>query len=996
MVSVSVKYQQLFSVFIISLMMSSLFFPFTWADSEQAVEIEASNVSAIESPQQANEDMTFFAPELEQNTQIEPIIEPQVIAAQPQVIEETEIVDDTAPISPPIIVSVPVKETQTGSGSQDNSVPVPSTQIIEQNNANGDPCSEIDCGKISGTVYMELNGDGIIQNIDYGWPLDAGQEPPQDGWNVYLFDDANSLIGSYLTDTDGKYEFSNLLPGNYFVREEQRTGWIETFPSQNGEYAVSLNSGEIVVKKDFANFEFGVVHSCLFNDLNADGIQDFGTEPGLVGWNVRLKATTPNNDYNQVSVTNQNGCYFFENVPYGNYRLLVEVPQGWTQTMPLNPQLDGAYFVWIWSGRKVYWGTFGETQIIPTISNNSNPLTEEQTTFSNSGTQSVVLPITTVIPPLDHLTWCKSRYNEENPQLETGGCEYKGEIHGSKHHDHNGNGVIDSEDEGLAGWIIYLEKYGSPQVIEAITDAHGNYSFTGLSNGEYNVWEQQKEDWVETFPNQSVYTINITQEEQFYGIDFANAQHGSIHGCKFHDLNQNNEWDENEPSIPNWEINLRNGDNVSRVHTGSDGCYSFTGLMPGTYTIFETQQDGWTQTYPQGHGTHTVEIFSGDNVFHKHFGNHASESIPSKILGCKFNDLNGDGVWNWQDNEPTIAGWTIYLSDGNNVVSTQTMSEGHYGCYEFDNVPAGNYWISEEPRDGWTQTYPIEPNYYSIQVLPGTNNFPYNFGNHFVEEQKSVLRGCKLNDLNNNGEWDEGEPGIADWTIYLCSQEQGLGCPSTQTGQDGCYAFEDVQPGDYYLYEQQRDGWTQTFPEKGGYNLSLQGGEQVDALNFLNHFNERNGSISGCKWNDENANGEWDANESGIPDWTIFLSDVNNVVTTQTNSDGCYAFEDVQPGNYSVYEEQGNGWTQTFPVDPNYYELQVSGGQIFENLNFGNHFIVPATINNLTTQTNSIEPDALLAGSIKGFRIPKKPLISQFEEISFSGKNSKLYCDLAD
>ena len=109
-----------------------------------------------------------------------------------------------------------------------------------------------------------------------------------------------------------------------------------------------------------------------------------------------------------------------------------------------------------------------------------------------------------------------------------------------------------------------------------------------------------------------------------------------------------------------------------------------------------------------------------------------------------------------------------------------------------------------------------------------------------------------------------------------------------------------------------------------------------------NHEIERTSTISGCKFNDENNNGNWDVNEPTISGWEIFLegNDNNSVVTGE---DGCYTFENVLPGWYWVSEESQEGWVQTYPDDPEYYYIELAGGQDITGLHFGNHFWDTAT-----------------------------------------------------
>jgi hypothetical protein len=74
----------------------------------------------------------------------------------------------------------------------------------------------------------------------------------------------------------------------------------------------------------------------------------------------------------------------------------------------------------------------------------------------------------------------------------------------------------------------------------------------------------------------------------------------ALYGYKYNDLNDNGV-DNSEPRLSGWTITLTGKDDLGNAVsmttiTGANGGYSFTGLVPGTYTVAEQQQPGWTQT----------------------------------------------------------------------------------------------------------------------------------------------------------------------------------------------------------------------------------------------------------------------------------------------------------------------------------------------------------------------------------------------------------------
>jgi len=82
-------------------------------------------------------------------------------------------------------------------------------------------------------------------------------------------------------------------------------------------------------------------------------------------------------------------------------------------------------------------------------------------------------------------------------------------------------------------------------------------------------------------------------------------------------------------------------------------------------------------------------------------------------------------------------------------------------------------------------------------TVPG---FPYSTANPAIEEiYGSSVSGYKYLDENDNGTYEEGEPGMEGVTIQLL--REGEVVATTTTGADGRYVFEQVEPGTYEVEE---------------------------------------------------------------------------------------------------------------------------------------------------------------------------------------------------
>ena len=87
--------------------------------------------------------------------------------------------------------------------------------------------------------------------------------------------------------------------------------------------------------------------------------------------------------------------------------------------------------------------------------------------------------------------------------------EPKFAIEGMLFNDTNGNGTMDSDEAGLAGWTINLTKDGA--VINSVaTAADGKFAFADLAAGEYTVSEVLMQGWSIISPAEGKSVVNIT------------------------------------------------------------------------------------------------------------------------------------------------------------------------------------------------------------------------------------------------------------------------------------------------------------------------------------------------------------------------------------------------------------------------------------------------------------------------------------------------------
>ena len=95
---------------------------------------------------------------------------------------------------------------------------------------------------LAGRKYQDLNFNG---------QREAG-EPWLSGWQLELYNLRTGEIKRTITDSLGKYKFSNLVPGPYIIREKLKTGWIPVEP-KSSFYRLDLISNQDAIGYHFGN-----------------------------------------------------------------------------------------------------------------------------------------------------------------------------------------------------------------------------------------------------------------------------------------------------------------------------------------------------------------------------------------------------------------------------------------------------------------------------------------------------------------------------------------------------------------------------------------------------------------------------------------------------------------------------------------------------------------------------------------------------------------------
>ncbi|MEP7336690.1 MAG: SdrD B-like domain-containing protein, partial [Acidobacteriota bacterium] len=848
----------------------------------------------------------------------------------------------------------------------------------------GEPAQGIDGDGTNGNLtidfgfYSPMNlGNLVWKDFNNNGLRDAG-EPGVDGVLVELIRDANSnnqpddaVIATLPTSGGGFYNFTNLLPGNYFVRvaasnftgggalvgclsstvteanpnlddDNNDNGIDNPTPSTGGIVSglvslVGFSEPAVFVDGDGQNgnltVDFGFysplnLGNLVWKDNNNNGLKD-GGEPGVDGVTVELIRDANNNGQPDDAVvatlaTTGGGFYNFTNLVPGNYFVRVAASNFTgvgalvgclsSETTETNPNLD--------------------------VDNNDNGLNNP--TPSSGGIISGVATLLGNTEPANDGDGVNGNLTVDFgfiPLMNLGNLLWK---------DYNNNGLKDGGEPGVGGVTVELlrdtNSNGLPDdaVVATTTTSLapatlGQYNFTGLVPGTYLV--------------------------RVAGSNFTGA--GMLVGCLSSTTTQAN---------PNTDVD--NDDNGVDNATPANG-----GVASGAVTLL-----GHTEPTNDGDGDNGN--LSVDFGFYS----------PLNLGNLVWKDLNNDGLFN--NNELGVNGVVAQLYRetngtpgfqiaGDTLVATTTTANG--GIYQFAGLLPGDYYVYLLPANftgggalaGCASstvdaTNPNNDTDNDDNGLPGpnggivtggvtlsgntepTNDGDGPNGNQTVDMGFYApvnLGNLVWKDNNNNGLKDASEPGVNGVLVELISDANNNGQPddaviATQaTAGGGFYNFANLVPGTYFVRVAASNftgvgaltGCLSSEPTETNPNLDVDNND-----NGLNNSTPATGGIvSGAvalTGHGEPANdGDGDNGNLTVDFGFIPLMNLGNLVWKDNNNNGLK--DASEPGMNGVtvqlYRDTNGNNQLDLGTDQLVSATTTAGGGLyaFSNLPPGNYFV---------------------------------------------------------
>lgn len=590
------------------------------------------------------------------------------------------------------------------------------------------------------------------------------------------------------------------------------------------------------------SFDFGFKASAslgdrVWRDDDLDGAQDAG-EPGVAGITVTLfsGATVVGS-----TVTDAYGYYLFDNLAAGTYTAGFTLPANYRFTTQTNTvdNTDGTALRTEGSDVVV---TTGRTYTITLSAGENERNIDAGVVFAQPATASV-----------GDRVWV----------------------------DTDNDGVQDAGETGISGVTVTLLDGGGNVLATTVTDANGNYLFTGLAAGTYAVrftlptgfifstkdagGNDNTDSDVNTsglsFGRTDNFTLLAGQNKLDVdaGLVTASAANCSLGDRVWNDLNQNGIQDAGEPGVGNVTVNLYFDANADGVISGAEsttpvattttdafGYYIFNNLSAGKYQVGIVTPGGFTIT---------LQDQGADNT--------------------KDSDFNtGTG----RSNIVTLPNAARNLTVDAGIYQTAPAGTARLGDYVWYDANAnGTQDAGEQPVAGVTATLYTN----GVDGVPGTAD--------------DVVTATTATDIN--GYYQFVNLAAGNYNVGFSNLPAGYSFTPVWASNDANATNSDANPG---------TGRTGTI------NLTAGESEQDVDAGLVKGVASGLGSLGNKVWYDLDADGLQDANEAGVPNVTVTLfkdlngdgdfndAGENTFATTTTNALGEYLFSGLTAGTYQV------------------------------------------------------------------------------------------------
>ena len=667
-------------------------------------------------------------------------------------------------------------------------------------------------------VWFDANKDGIQDADEVGV---AGVTVTMDqplGMDPLLDADGNP-VKPVTTDANGKYVFTNLLPGPYGVTFTIPAGYSETVKNAGDDRAVDsdgaetwpiLKQGQDDMTVDLGLIADGTIGDTLFWDVdNSGGSEPSGADKPLAGVTVKLTYTTPAGvEKTLTTVTDENGKYSFKDLAPGDYVVTVDkaslatvCPECTAQTHAPSGDLTAAEGQELSLTSKV------------TLSPGKMTNNDQDWAFTGVANTAIVKAIADPVEvpaggftPGTSVTYTLTVTNE-GPSPATGVVAQDKLPSGVTFESAQGDGTYDAASGKWDLSTEVIEKGATRTLLITVTidaSAAGSVVTNTATIEKQDQIGDKKPDNTSSVPLTAGYTIA---------------------GKLYNDADASFSSDNGENPYSGVTVALlkkdgtpvldKDGNPVTAV-TDAEGKYSFSGLPLGEYTVSVVDPTSGPLA-----GTKPTEAYTGrykttaDVTIKAETGSVIDVNFgfvkPASVGDYTWMDVNRDGL---QDaDEPALPGVTVTLTradgsavtdaSGNPVAAVTTDANGKY---VFENLLPGDYKVSFQAPAGYEATTSeagddraADSNgaSASVTLVQGQTDDTIDFG----AVGTGVIGDQLFVDVNQNGGSapDAGDKPLEGVKVTLTWTGPGgiTRTYETTTDAEGKYKFENLLPGDY-------------------------------------------------------------------------------------------------------------------------------------------------------------------------------------------------------
>ncbi|MBR0267292.1 MAG: hypothetical protein IJQ71_07605 [Clostridia bacterium] len=646
----------------------------------------------------------------------------------------------------------------------------------------------------------------------------------------------------------------------------------------------------------------GNIRVQVFFDKNANGAQTSTSAEGGVG-EITVYLLNEAGEMLTSAVTGADGMVVFSDLPDGNYRTKMYLPEGW------------------------YFTPFG--------GENSIALNAYRPVADSSQTSGII----TVAAG----TESEQGIGIHNKASSMGGFIWL---------DETVDGLCKEDEARIPGVRIQLKHQTENLVYETESGEDGTWKIGNMYPGKYTLsisWRPEglmltrytQKGGLRSFltsdnSKRNVDANGTDRNDMNIGFNWATQ----IVGRCYLDANYNGKYDEGEAPLPGVKVHARfafDDKDVGTAVSGADGMYTLSGMRKGKYNIQVILPDDgsiYSKAAPQEEGGNLFgprgdrrdQMLQNVSLADAEMRVMNIGAIyPATVTGTVYYDDNFSAAKD--GNERIAGGFLVTILDASgNVAATDKANMS--GVYELTGLTPGEYSLKVQATRNYAFTKLGEGNVILNRTQGEGYSEPFRVelgervtGKDIGMIRPGTVKGTVFADRNDNGMRDPGEEGLEGVIVRLVHETEGEAFRA-EIGTDGGFLFDAVMPGRYYL--------EYTLPEKAIFAKTVAGGNEIsdegttgrtESFDFVTGETKAAplcgalllGRIEGTAWHDHDGDG-LRGSEEMLAGVTVSLVPSRNdleAISVVTDEGGAFLLDQLHPDTYQLTVKCPDGYVMS-------------------------------------------------------------------------------------